>query len=182
MLKVFGKFKNFVAEEDTNDNVNNTATSVEENKSNLETVKEIEERICDCCNETTITIVSSDIYKIGADGEKVRILTHPTINALKGNIYEGVAICDGCLSQCPEDVHKQYAWFAGKINSLHNEIKEKQSDVEANNKLIEDIKTKAEKEIATLMEKSRVIESDIFKVENEIESFVQEQVRLESQL
>lgn len=179
MLSKLEKFKNFIGYNNENDKKEEVAEA--KKKSSIETKKESEVKICDCCNEQEITIEKSEMFKINEDGEKIALFEHPKVTVQNGGIYDDVAICDNCFSTCETDEQKQYVWIFGKMNSIHKEILAKEEIINQNNNLIEQIRLKAENEMRQIAEQSNAINAEINSLSNTIELYAQEQAHLESQ-
>lgn len=177
---MLSKFKSLIGYNSENDK---KEVAIEARKeATIDTKKETEVRRCDCCNEQDIIIETSEMFKIGDNGEKMPIFTHPKVNLRNGGIYDDVAICNNCFSTCETDTQKQYVWIFGKINSIHREVLSREESIIDNNQRIAEIKKRAEEEIGRIVEQSNALTSEINSLQNTIELYEQEQRQLESSL
>lgn len=160
---------------------NNTNDSIEAKKEKtIDTISNTEIRVCDCCNETNIEIVTSETFVIDEMGNKQSLYSEPRVVMNNGAIYDdNIAICDGCFADCETDTHKQFVWMNGKMNSLYKEMVAKEECIKNNNLLIEQVKADAEERMRQIAEESNSINSEIANLNNMLQLYSQEYENLE---
>lgn len=182
MFKGIQKIKNFIGYSNEVEEQKQKEVVSESKKDaviDTKTTKEI--RVCDCCNEQDIEITQTSMFRVDEKGESTPLFQHPRETVENGVIYEGVAVCKSCYSVCENELHQQFVWITGKMNCLHKEIISKNETIEANNKLIEQIKLEAEEKIRAVAEESNLLNSEINNLQNTVELYKQEQCQLEEQ-
>lgn len=182
MLNKLEKFKSFFGYNSNAVDLVETEIKQPKQEASIDTKTETETRVCDCCGEQEVVITLSEMFKIDENGNTIPLFTHPKVNVENGGVYDDVTICDSCFSSCETDEQKQYAWLAGKMNSVYREVKAKEDAITENNKRIEEIRVKAEEEMQLIAQESNVLSSEINSLNNTLEMYAQEQELLESQL
>lgn len=181
MLNKLEKFKNFFGYNSNTPKEAEIENNIKQEPS-IDTKTSTETRICDCCGENEVSITLSEMFKIDENGQTIPLFTQPKVHLKNGGIYDDVTICDSCFSTCETDEQKQYAWIAGKMNSIYKEIQAKESLVMENNNKIEQIKMEADEKIQMILQESNGIGSEINNLHNALEMYAQEQSQLESML
>lgn len=169
-----------VNEQEISNNVNGVVEAKKEKS--IDTVSNTEIRVCDCCNECNIEIITSETFVIDENGNKQSLYSEPRVVMNNGGIYdENIAICDGCFSECETDTHKQFVWMTGKMNSLYKEMVAKEESIKNNNMLMEQVKAEAEERMKQIAEDSNSINSEIANLNNLLQLYSQEYENLEKQ-
>lgn len=177
---MLNKFKSFIGYNNENDK----KEEVVENKKepSIDTVKDIEKRTCDCCNEEEVIIETSEKFVVDENGNKTPLFSHARVTVSNGGVFDDVAICNNCFESCETDAQKQYVWIFGKMNSIHKEVLAKQEKISENNQRIEEIRLQAEEEMKKIMDSSNGLAAEINTLQNTIELYAKEQQQLESEL
>lgn len=181
MLNKLDKLKSFFGYN------SNTVETVEpevkpKQESSIDTKVETEKRVCDCCGEQEVVITLSEMFKKDEYGNTIPLFTHPKVTLENGGVYDDVTICDSCFSACETDNQKQYAWLAGKMNSLYKEVQAKEAIIAENNNKIKEIQAEAEEKMQSVERESNILHSEINSLNNTLEMYAQEQELLENQL
>lgn len=181
MLNKLEKFKNFFGYNSSSPEEVEVESKIKQEPS-IDTKTSTEVKVCDCCGENEVTITFSEMFKIDENGKTIPLFTQPKVQLKNGGVYDDVTICDSCFSTCETDEQKQYAWIAGKMNSIYKEIQSKEAVIMENNSKADQIRREAEEKIQSIMHESNMIGSEINNLNNTLEMYAQEQAQLESML
>lgn len=179
---MLNKIKSLMGYSNVNEEYNSSDTIEVKREKTIDTESNTEVRVCDCCNETNIEIITSETFVVDENGNRQSLYSEPRVVMNNGGIYdEDIAICDNCFADCETDVHKQFVWMTGKMNSLYKEMVAKEECIKNNNLLIEQIKTEAEERMSQIVEESNGINSEIANLNNLLQLYSQEYENLEKQ-